>query len=113
MDQLLLITANDELEAYLIETILKKNNISCKIETLATDKKKKYNDAPDMANVFVNKEKYDEAFKLIDVIKEERKMKVENEDETKLFTKKQLFFAISITIIFLSMIIMVVVYSMK
>jgi len=113
MEQILLITANDALEAYLIEAILKRNEIPCKIEILKTDNKKKYNDMPDKANVFVDKDKYDEALKLMDVIKEERNIKKENEEQTALFTKKQLFFAISTTIIFLSIVIAVVIYSMK
>jgi len=113
MEQILLITANDALEAYLIEAILKKNNIECEVKILKTGEKRKYSDGPNKANIFVAKEKYDQAFKLLDVIKKERAIAIEREEEYKLFTKKQLFFAISTTVIFLFIIIWIVIYSFK
>jgi len=113
MDKLYLITTNDALEAYLVEAILKKNKIECKIEIIKTDGKRKYSDGPDKANVFVDKEKYEQALKLIDVIKKEREIAEEKEEEYKLFTKKQLFFAISTTVLFLFIIIWIVIYSFK
>lgn len=113
MEKELLLQANDELEAYLVEAILKKNGIPCEVVILKSDEKKKYGSLPDRANIFVNKDKLSEAVTLTEVIRKEREMKIENAGETKLYTKKQLVFAISVSAIFLIIVIMVVASAMR
>ncbi|MBN2851954.1 MAG: hypothetical protein JXQ23_04380 [Clostridia bacterium] len=113
MDKELLVQADDELEAYLIEAILKKNDIICEVIVIKTEEKKKFNSLPDRANIFVGKEQYDEALRLIEVIKKERQMKIENLPETKLYSKKQMAFAIGISAVFLIIVIWVVASTMR
>lgn len=113
MEKVFLIMAEDQLEAYLIEAILKKNDISSNIQLIPQVGKRKYKKASDKANLFVDKDDYEKALELMEVIKKERQVKEENIEEKRLFSKKQLFFAIITSSIFLLLIIWVVVYAMK
>ncbi len=113
MEKVFLITATDQLEAFLIESILKKNEISSNIQLIPQESKPKYNQEANKANIFVDEENYEQAIKLMDVIVNERLEKEEKKEESRLFTKKQLFFAILTTSIFLIMVIWIVVYAMK
>ncbi len=113
MEKVFLITTEDQLEAYLIEAILKKNNISSSIQLVPQVGKRKYKQASDKANLFVEKDDYDKALELMEVIKKERLMKEQKKEETRLFSKKQLLFAFITSSIFLILIIWVVAYAMK
>ncbi|MCK5811481.1 MAG: hypothetical protein KAG94_01155 [Clostridiales bacterium] len=113
MEKVFLIIANDKLEAFLIESILKKNKIDSNIQIIPKEDKRKFNQESEKVNIFVNKGDYEQAVKLMDVIANERLEKEEKKEETRLFTRKQLFFAVLTTSIFLIMVIWIVIYAMK
>lgn len=108
--KVLLTSTLDKLEGYLVEELLKKNDIEFITESYSFFEKKRkligY-------NIFVDNEDLEEGMKSISIIQKEKDIKENNIEETKLFTQKQLIFGFIVSGLFVVLIIIMLIMNFK